>query len=86
LYENILRFRTLTTNIRVWIEREADGPQEDQDWAMISEYISLHRQLIDAQSHQATADMLSGQFPRIAAIEVMNGASHSGVLLYPRWP
>ncbi|NBW17098.1 MAG: hypothetical protein EBR82_54890 [Caulobacteraceae bacterium] len=86
LYENILRFRTLNTNIRVWIEREPEGPATTEDWALVNEFVQLHRQFIDSQSHKDTVDMLSNQFPRIAAIEVMDGASHAGVLLYPRWP
>lgn len=86
IWENILRFRTLTTNIRVWIDREVDGPQPDADWAEIQEFIGTHRHQIDGQTLQATVTLITDKFPRISAIEVLNGSATSGVLLYPRWP
>jgi len=86
IWENILKFRTLTTHIRVWIDRESDGPQPDADWAEIQEFIGVHRHQIDGQTLQSTVTLLTEKFPRISAIEVLNGSGTSGVLLYPRWP
>lgn len=86
VYENILKFRTLNTNIRTWVERSKDGPSTDEDYLVINTYISTRRQAFDAQPFMATAEELAAQFPRIVAVEVMNGSAHEGVLLYPRWP
>lgn len=86
VYENILRFRTLNTNIRTWVERSKEGPSNHEDHAEINSYISTKRQQYDAQPMMDTAEDLARQFPRIVAVEVMNGSSHEGVLLYPRWP
>jgi hypothetical protein len=86
LYENILKFRTHTTQIRAWVEREQEGPSADEDHAMIQLYIHNHRPEIDNQDLLATAEQLAKQFRRISAIEVMNGSMTAGVLIYPRWP
>jgi hypothetical protein len=85
LYENILAFRTLNTVIRTWVEREKHGPIDQEDYKEINAYIQEHRQTIDLQAMIETAEMLTKQFPRICAVEVMNGSKTNGVLIYPRW-
>lgn len=86
VYENILKFRTLNHSIRTWVERSKDGPDEHTDFLEINQYIGHRRKDIDAQPAMATAEELCKRFPRICAIEVMNGYENEGVLLYPRWP
>jgi hypothetical protein len=86
VYENILKFRTLNHTIRTWVERSKEEPDEHTDFLEINEYISGKRKAIDAQPAVATAEDLCKRFPRICAIEVMNGSDNEGVLLYPRWP
>jgi hypothetical protein len=86
LYENILAFRTLSTVIRTWVERGREGPTDQEDFAEINAYVQANRQVIDSQEPMASAEMLAGQFPRICAVEVMNGSKTNGCLLYPRWP
>ena len=85
LYENILAFRTLNTVIRTWVEREQKGPYDQDDYKEINAYIQLNRQTIDLQAMIDTAEMLTKAFPRICAVEVMNGSKTNGVLIYPRW-
>ena len=85
LYENILAFRTLNTVIRTWVEREKHGPIDQDDYKEINAYIQEHRQEIDLQAMIDTAEMLTKEFPRICAVEVMNGSKTNGVLIYPRW-
>jgi len=85
LYENILAFRTLNTVIRTWVEREKSGPNDQEDYKAINAYIQEHRQTIDLQAMIDTAEMLTKEFPRICAVEVMNGSKTNGVLIYPRW-
>jgi hypothetical protein len=85
LYENILAFRTLNTVIRTWVEREKHGPIDQEDYKEINAYIQEHRQAIDLQAMIDTAEMLTKAFPRICAVEVMNGSKTNGVLIYPRW-
>jgi len=85
LYENILAFRTLNTVIRTWVEREKHGPIDQEDYKEINAYIQEHRQEIDLQAMIDTAEMLTKAFPRICAVEVMNGSKTNGVLIYPRW-
>jgi hypothetical protein len=85
LYENILAFRTLNTVIRTWVEREKHGPIDQEDYRVINAYIQEHRQAIDLQAMIDTAEMLTKAFPRICAVEVMNGSKTNGVLIYPRW-
>jgi hypothetical protein len=86
VYENILAFRTLSTHIRTWVERDKSGPTDQEDWSMIADWLSHHRNEIDEQPPMDTAEQLSKAFPRIVAVEVMNGARTNGCLLYPRWP
>jgi hypothetical protein len=85
LYENILAFRTLSTVIRTWVEREKHGPIDQEDYKEINEYIQANRQVIELQAMIDTAEMLTKAFPRICAVEVMNGSKTNGVLIYPRW-
>jgi hypothetical protein len=85
LYENILSFRTLSTVIRTWVEREKDGPIDQEDYVTINAYVQANRQVIDTQSMIDTAEMMTKAFPRICAVEVMNGSRTNGVLIYPRW-
>ena len=86
VYENILKFRTLSTNIRTWVEREKDGPCPSEDYAAINAFIAGRRKEFDEQPFMTTAEAICQEFPRVVACEVMNGGSHEGVLLYPRWP
>lgn len=86
VYENILAFRTLNTHIRTWVERDKEGPDDQADWSLVSDWISGNRHTIDTQPAMATCEQLCKQFPRIVAAEVMNGAKTNGCLLYPRWP
>ena len=85
VYENILRYRTLYTMIRVWVEREKDGPDDQTDYAEIGEFIKDNRPLIDSQGMLATAELVSKAFHRIVAIEVISGSNTNGVIIYPRW-
>jgi hypothetical protein len=85
LYENILAFRTLHTVIRTWVEREKNGPNDQDDYKDINAYVQANRQAIDSQAMIDTAEMLTRAFPRICAVEVMNGSRTNGVLIYPRW-
>jgi len=85
LYENILAFRTLNTVIRTWVDREKHGPIDQEDYKEINAYIQEQRQTIDLQAMIDTAEMLTKAFPRICAVEVMNGSKTNGVLIYPRW-
>ena len=86
IYENILKFRTLNTNIRTWVEREREGPDSSADFVEMNSYIAGRRQAIDTQPHMTTALELAQRFPRICAVEVINGSGTDGVLHYPRWP
>jgi hypothetical protein len=86
VYENILKFRTLNTMIRTWVERDASGPCHGEDYLEINTYLSQRRQAIDIQPLMTTAEEICKQFPRVVACEVMNGSGNEGVLLYPRWP
>jgi hypothetical protein len=85
LYENILAFRTLNTNIRTWVERDKDGPYDQEDYKEINAYVQANRQVIDSQAMIDTAEMLTKDFPRIVAVEVQNGSRTNGVIIYPRW-
>ena len=85
LYENILTFRTLNTNIRTWVERDKDGPYDQEDYREINAYVQANRQVIDSQAMIDTAEMMTKEFPRIVAVEVMNGSRTNGVIIYPRW-
>ena len=85
LYENILSFRTLSTNIRTWVERDKSGPIDQEDYVEINAYVQTNRQVIDSQAMIDTAEMMTKDFPRIVAVEVMNGSRTNGVIIYPRW-
>jgi hypothetical protein len=86
VYENILKFRTLGRNIRVWMDRDRQGPSEESDYADINNWVQANRAQIDSQSLIDTADQLANEFHRASAIEIQTGSMISGVLVYPRWP
>ena len=75
VYENILRFRTLNTHIRTWVERRKEGPGHFADHADINNYVSAKRGQYDAQPLMDTAEDLAREFPRIVAVEVMNAGT-----------
>ena len=85
VYKNILSYRTLNTVIRVWVEREQSGPTDQDDYLTINTYVQANRQVIDTQAMIDTAEMMTKDFPRICAVEVMNGSRTNGVIIYPRW-
>ena len=86
VYENIVRFRTLNRNIRVWVDRGKEGPSEESDYADIGNWVHANKAKIDTQPLIDTADQLAKEFPRAAAIEIHTGSMTGGVLIYPRWP
>lgn len=86
VYENVLGFRTHTTVIRVWVDRGREGPSDQEDYVTMTAWVQANRSTIDHQPPMDTAEMLAEQFPRICAVEVLNGSRTNGVLLYPRWP
>ena len=81
MYQNILAFRTLNTVIRAWVERDADGPIDQEDFKEINAYVLANRQTIDLQAMIDTAEMITKDFPRIVAVEVMNGSKTNGVII-----
>ena len=81
MYQNILAFRTLNTVIRAWVERDQDGPIDQEDFKEINAYVLANRQTIDLQAMIDTAEMLTKDFPRIVAVEVMNGSKTNGVII-----
>jgi len=86
VWENILKFRTFNYVIRTWVERKAEGPRHGEDAAVIGNWVAAHRQRLDGMDGEEVAKEMSKEFPRISAIEVMNGYGSEGCLLYPRWP
>jgi hypothetical protein len=86
VWENILKFRTFNYCIRTWVERSAAGPGHQEDAAVIGNWVAAHRQRLDGMDGEEVAKEMSKEFPRISAIEVMNGYGSEGCLLYPRWP
>ena len=81
MYQNILAFRTLNTVIRAWVERDKDGPYDQEDFKEINAYVLANRQTIDLQAMIDTAEMITKDFPRIVAVEVMNGSKTNGVII-----
>jgi hypothetical protein len=81
MYQNILAFRTLNTVIRTWVERDENGPIDQEDYKEIHAYVLANRQTIDLQAMIDTAEMLTKDFPRIVAVEVMNGSKTNGVII-----
>ena len=81
MYQNILAFRTLNTVIRVWVERDQNGPIDQDDFKEIDAYVLANRQTIDRRRMIDTAEMLTKDFPRIVAVEVMNGSKTNGVII-----
>ena len=86
VWENILKFRTFNYVIRTWVERQAAGPDCAEDMAAMHNWVAAHRARIDTMPKEDIATEMSKEFPRISAIEVMNGYQSEGCLLYPRWP
>jgi len=86
VWENILKFRTFNHVIRTWVERAEQGPSHADDMADMQNWVAAHRQRLDMLPGEAIAKEMAAEFPRISAIEVMNGYASEGCLLYPRWP
>ena len=86
VWENILKFRTFNHVIRTWVERKEHGPSHGDDMAKMQAWVAANRQRLDMLPGEGIAKEMAKEFPRISAIEVMNGFANEGCLLYPRWP
>lgn len=86
VWENILKFRTFNHLIRTWVERDQSGPSHGEDMAAMQSWVASNRQRLDMLPSEDIAKEMAKEFPRISAIEVMNGYGTEGCLLYPRWP
>ena len=85
--ENICLFRTYHSNIRVWMTRDPEGPSDLEDHEEIRQFIEEHRYMIDKMEDRMEAClMIAGRFPRLAAVEVMDGGGRCGSLYYAQWP
>ena len=85
--ENICLFRTYHSNIRVWMTRDPEGPSDLEDHEEIRQFIEENRYAIDKMEDRMEAClMLAGRFPRLAAVEVMDGGGRCGSLYYAQWP
>jgi hypothetical protein len=54
--------------------------------AKMQAWVAANRQRLDMLPGEDIAKEMAKEFPRISAIEVMNGFANEGCLLYPRWP
>ena len=86
IWENILKFRTFNHVIWTWVERKEHGPTHSDDMARMQAWVAANRQRLDTLPGEDIAKEMAKEFPRISAIEVMNGYANEGCLLYPRWP
>lgn len=86
VWENILKFRTFNHVIRTWVERDKLGPSHGDDMAVMQNWVAANRQRLDMLTGEDIAQEMAKEFPRISAIEVLNGYGTEGCLLYPRWP
>jgi hypothetical protein len=78
--ENVLRFRTLNRNIRVWMERTKDGPSAESDYAEVGNWVHAHKAQIDAEDLVASAERISQEFPRACCVEVHTGSMTAGIV------
>ena len=86
VHENILKFRTHNHHIRTWVERSISGPQWESDAANMEVWVSVHKQRLDSLNPDQVCRWMCDEFPRISAIECLDGYGYHGSLLYPRWP
>jgi hypothetical protein len=86
VYENIAKFRTHNHHIRTWIERDHAGPPWEIDVAEMTNWVSANRDRIDKLSSDEVCRLMCSVYPRISAIECLEGYGYNGSLLYPRWP
>lgn len=86
VYENIAKFRTHNHHIRTWIERSPGGPPWELDVADMTNWVSANKEQIDRLTSDEVCRLFCKAYPRISAIECLEGYGYHGSLLYPRWP
>lgn len=86
VHENILKFRTHNHHIRTWVERSISGPPWEADAANMEVWVAANKQRIDSLNPDQVCRWMCDEFPRISAIECLDGYGYHGSLLYPRWP
>lgn len=84
--ENLISVSTPRFLLRVWMNAGPDDPGFARDHAAILTYTDVHAELLERMPYDDVCDLIASEFPRAAAIEVLDPDTRCGVLLYPEWP
>jgi hypothetical protein len=73
-------------SMRVWINCGDEDPGFACDHAALQMFADSHGELLSKMPFDDICDLVAREFPRAAAVEVLDAETRCGVLLYPNWP
>lgn len=84
--ENMVFVAGRRFDMRVWMNRGAEDPGFAADHAALQTFYDAHAEVIEGLPFDDVCAMVAAEFPRTAAVEVLDKETRCGVLLYPSWP
>lgn len=84
--ENLISVDTPRFSLRVWMHADDEAPGFARDHAAILTFTDVHAELLERMAFDDVCDLIAREFPRTAAVEVLDQETRCGVLLYPEWP
>jgi hypothetical protein len=84
--ENMVAVNTPRFTLRVWVNCGDGDPGFAHDHAAIQSYCDENAEMLAKMPFDGICALISGEFPRTAAVEVLDQETRCGVLLYPNWP
>lgn len=84
--ENMVMVQQPRFDMRVWMNCGDEDPGFACDHASLQSWSDAHAELLNQMAYDEICELVSKQFPRTAAVEVLDPETRCGVLLYPNWP
>ena len=72
--------------MRVWVNCGDEDPGFACDHAALQTWSDEHAEVLNGLAYDEVCNLVAQQFPRTAAVEVLDPETRCGVLLYPNWP
>ena len=72
--------------MRIWMDCGPEDPGFACDHAAVQTWADEHAELLAGMAYDDICSLVGTQFPRTAAVEVLDPETKCGVLLYPSWP
>jgi hypothetical protein len=84
--ENMVAVNTPRIALRAWMSCGDGDPGFARDHVALQMFCDEHAELLQQMPFDSICELVAKEFPRTAAVEVLDVETRCGVLLYPEWP